>query len=125
MKRKKLLYGLFVLFVLSIFLPWFTFNAKMMGYCWGYSFLKWLVVPVVIILLYLFQERSKMFAILSELSLVSILMTYVVAFGRWQEVFHIVPGFQWDEGFYTATAGYWIPVLLFIVFSIVMQFVLF
>lgn len=125
MKRKMLFYGSFILFVLSIFLPWFTFNAKMMGYCWGYQFLKWLIVPLLIIVIYLFQEQSKMFAVLSELSLIAILATYVIAFGRWQETCNIAPGFQWDEGFYTATAGYWISVLMFLSFSVVMQFMLF
>lgn len=121
MKKKGLLIGSFVLFVLSTCLPWFTFNARMMGYCWGYQFLKWLVVPMIIIVIYLFQERSKMFIVLSEVSLVSILAIYVIAFGRWQEVCNIAPGFQWDEGFHTATAGYWISVLLFAVFFVVFQ----
>ena len=121
MKKKGLLIGVFALFVLSTCLPWFTFNARMMGYCWGYSFLKWMIVPFIIILIYLLQDQSKMFGILSELSLFAIFATYVIAFGRWQEVCNISSGFQWDEGIYTATVGYWISVILFLVFSTLLQ----
>lgn len=122
MKRKIITFGSFILLVLSVFLPWFTFNAKMMGYCWGFQFLKWLAVPLVVITVYLFQEKSKMYAVLCEVSLIAIAAAYVVAFGRWQEVCNIAPGFQWNEGLYTATAGYWVSVLLFMVFSAVIQF---
>lgn len=121
MKKKDLLYSVFVMFVLSIFLPWFTFNAKIMGYCWGYNFLKWMIVPVIIIVIYLFQEHSKMFIVLSELSLVSILTTYVIAFGRWQEICNISSGFQWDEGLHTATAGYWVSLSLYLCFTVILQ----
>lgn len=125
MKIKKLCYISFALFALSIFLPWFTFNFKIMGYCWGFQFLKWLVVPQIIIIVYMLHEQRKILKVLSELSLISVFATYMIAFGKWQEVCNIAPGFQWKEGFYTATVGYWISLLLFIVFSVVMQFLVF
>ena len=62
-----------------------------------------------------------MFAALAELSAAIILVVYVMAFGHWQAVYHIAPGFQWLEGFYTATAGYWISLATFFLFVVALQ----
>lgn len=121
MKEKGHVLGSFLLFVLTVFLPWFTFDAKIMGYCWGWHFFKYLAVPIIVIAIYLLQGKGKMFMVLAELASAIILAVYVIAFGRWQEYFHIAPGFQWMEGFYTATAGYGLSLSMFLLFSVLLQ----
>lgn len=125
MKIKGHVLGSFLMFILSIFLPWFTFNAKIMGYCWGWHFLKYFAVPILVIIVYLIQGKGKAFSVLAEFAVVTIFSVYVLAFVRWQELFHIAPGFQWMEGFYTATVGYWVSFALFLLFSVLFQIKIF
>lgn len=114
MNKKRILKTLYILTVFSVFLPWFTYNPDVMGYCWGYAFLGWLLVPLVVIGIYLFGKRSYLMILLSELSLITNLVILVVAFGRWQEVCNIQAGFHWADGFKTAQIGYWISLGLFV-----------
>lgn len=114
MKRKRVLKTLYILAVLSVFLPWFTYNPDVMGYCWGYAFLGRLLLPLAVIGIYLFGKRSHLMLLLSELSLIVSLSVLVVAFGQWQEVCNIQPGFHWADGFKTAQIGYWISLGLFV-----------
>ena len=114
MNRKRVLKTLYILAVLSVFLPWFTYNPDVMGYCWGYAFLRWLLIPLMVIGIYLFSKRSQLMILLSELSLIASLAVLVVAFGRWQEVCNIQAGFHWADGFKTAQIGYWISLGLFV-----------
>lgn len=123
MQHKKYLKIIFILSVISIFLPWFTYDANIMGYCWGYCFLKWFAVPMIIIALYLFASiDNKVFLAMAELSMVLNLVIMVFAFGRWQEVCNIVEGVQWQDGFVTALPTYWLSAVLFLVFFIVFQY---
>lgn len=122
MKDNKLLIGLFALFVLSIFTPWFTYNPKVMGYCWGFQFFYLWLVPVIIIGVYVFWRATAVMFVLSELSLIAILGSYIFAFGRWQEMCNIIAGFQWKDGLHTATIGYWISLGLFLVLTLLCQF---
>ena len=57
MKLKKFLRILFLLCVFALCLPWFTYNAKVMGYRWGILFAKWYALPFVLIGIYLFKEK--------------------------------------------------------------------
>ena len=119
---QDLLRGLYVLSVLSVFLPWFTYNARMMGYCFGYNFLKWFMIPQIIIAVYLIKRKySTILLALTELSMVANLVTLVIAFGRWQETRNIIAGFHWEDGFRTALPTYWITVAVFFVFFILFQ----
>lgn len=122
MKRKPVLIVSFMLFLLSVFLPWFTYNPKVMGYCWGFQFFFIWLVPVIIIGIYVFWKSTAAMFVLSELSLIAILGTYIFAFGRWQELCNIISGFQWKDGLHTATVGYWISLCLFLMLAILLQF---
>lgn len=122
MKRKPVLIVSFLLFLFSAFLPWFTYNPKIMGYCWGFQFFYFWLAPVVIIGIYVFWKSTAVMFVLSELSLIAILGTYILALGRWQELCNISSGFQWKDGLYTATIGYWVSLGLFLTFAIQCQF---
>lgn len=103
----------FLLFVCSFFLPWFTYDAQMMGYRFGYLFLGWFAIQLIIIALYLTEKIRGSFAIMiTELSLLANFAALLAAFGRWQEVCNIVGGWQWNDGFYTAQPGFWISAVL-------------
>ena len=120
MKIRIVTSTLFVLLILSIFTPWFTYNATMMGYCWGFHFLKWLFLPLFLIGLFLFINRFRpLLWVLAEISLLATIPIYIRAFGRWQEVFHIITGDQWADGFHTAQPGYWFSVFMLLIFLIV------
>ena len=54
MKSKPVLIVSYLLFLISVFLPWFTYNPKVMGYCWGFQFFYLWLVPVIIIGVYVF-----------------------------------------------------------------------
>ena len=122
MKRKPALIVSYLLFLLSTFLPWFTYNPKVMGYCWGFQFFYLWLVPVIIIGIYVFWKPTIVMFCLSELSLPVILGSYAFAFGRWQEVCNIISGFQWKDGLHTATVGYWVSLNLFVLLAILLQF---
>ena len=122
MKLKKFLRILFLLCVFSLCLPWFTYNAKMMGYRWGILFAKWYALPFVLIGIYLFKEKkSEIAALLAEISAIANLAISVVLFGRWQELCNIAAGFRWGDGFRTAQAGFWAAVGLMLVFFVAFQ----
>lgn len=122
MEQKKNSVGLYVLCVFSLLLPWFTYNPDVMGYCRGYAFLKWFLVPMVVIGIYLLSmKKSKAHFLLCECSLVTNLAVLVVALGRWQETCNIQSGFHWEDGFRTALPTYWISAALFLILFVVFQ----
>jgi len=121
MKSKPVLIVSFVLLLLSIFLPWFTYNPKVMGYCWGFQFVHLWLVPVIIIGIYVFWKSTAAMFVLCELSLIAILGSYIVAFGRWQEMCNIITGFQWKDGLHTATVGYWLSLGIFLLLVVLLQ----
>lgn len=126
MKEKKALKIIFILSVISLFLPWFTFNAKVMGYCWGWQFLSWFVIPVVIIAAYLFaSKKSMILQVLAEVGTFVNLVSLVIAFGKWEEKKNINTGFQWNDGLHTAQIGFWISAVLFLTFFVLFQYDLF
>lgn len=122
MKTNRIVKLLYLLSFISVFLPWFTHNAQVMGYCWGYYFLKWLIVPLGVIGYYLFgRKRSPLLLLLSEIGMLCNPAVLVIAFGRWQEVCNINSGFHWEDGFRTALPTYWISLILFLIFFSVFQ----
>ena len=121
MKRKYVLIISYLLFLISLFLPWFTYNPKVMGYCWGFQFFFMWFVPVTIVGIYVFWKATTWIFVLSELSLAALLGSYVFAFGRWQEMCNIISGFQWKDGLHTATAGFWVSAALFLILAIQLQ----
>ena len=40
---------LFVLSVASLVLPWFTYNSKIMGYCFGSEFYVYFIAPMILV----------------------------------------------------------------------------
>lgn len=122
MKRKTFLRVSFVLSVLSLCLPWFTYNARVMGYRYGIAFVKWYAVPFVFIGIHLFSEKiSEVTALLAEVSVTANLVVSVWLFGRWQEICNIAAGFQWTDGFRTAQAGFWIAAGLMLILFFAFQ----
>ena len=123
MKTESTLKIIFLLAVVSIFLPWFTYDPELMGYCWGWQFLKWLLLPMFMIGSYLFTDvRNIIVFIATELCMVVNLAVLVIAFGRWQEVCHMIGGYHWEDGFPTAQPGYWISVVVFSALAVVLQY---
>lgn len=113
----------FLLFVCSFLLPWFTYDAQIMGYRHGYIFFSWFIIQLVIIALNLTNKiRGSVAVIVTELCLLANFAALIVAFGRWQEVCNIVGGWQWADGFYTAQPGFWIATGLSVLFFLLFQY---
>lgn len=116
-KTADALKGSYILAAGSLFLPWFTYNASMMGYCWGYQFLPWFLVPCFIIGLSLFKgQGNATWTFLTEVSLLTNLGLFVFALGYWQRLCNIRDGFQLMDGLHTAQFGFWLAVGLHIAF---------
>ena len=68
MKKLSFDKTLFYLACGCVFLPWFTWDAQMMGYCWGFDFILELAVPLFVIALYLYSEsESKLLVLITEI----------------------------------------------------------
>ena len=117
MKASKYLKLMFALVLLTLCLPWFTYNAKVMGYRYGFVFLKWFLVPAGALAVCLFWPKRKLpLVIVGELALLGNFGALVCALGLWQQVCNIKSGFQWMVGIRTAQPGYWVAVCIFILF---------
>lgn len=124
LRKIKFTKVIFLLACVCIFLPWFTWNAKMMGYCWGFDFLLDLSAPLFIIGIFLFLgDRSKWLAVLTEACAVLLLAEAVLALGRWQIVFNITS--SWNFQVEAALPGYWFSLAVFSALFIVLQVELF
>lgn len=122
-KIEDSLKGLYILAVGSLFFPWFTYNASMMGYCWGYQFLPCFLLPCCIIGISLFQQKRKaLWMFLTEVSMVADLGLFVYALGYWQRLCNIRDGFQLLDGLHTAQGSYWLSLglhtALFILYQV-------
>ena len=114
--------GLFLLSAASVFLPWFTYNAKVMGYCWGWRFLPWFLPSLVMTGFSLFSKKQGILELLlGELGAAGNLAALILALGQWQEKANIQSGFHWAEGFRTATPAYWLAAVLFLGFFFAFQ----
>lgn len=122
MKASKYLKLLFVLTLLTLCLPWFTYNAKVMGYRYGFTFIKWFLVPMIILTICLFWPRQNTtMIVLGELAQVANFTAIVCAFGLWQQMCNIKSGFHWLEGFRTAQPGYWMAMCFLVLFFLCFQ----
>lgn len=122
MKATKRLKALFFLTLLTLCLPWFTYNASVMGYRYGFTFLKWFLLPVVVLAICLFwPKRSSIMIALGELAQAVNFVLFVCALGLWQQVCNIKSGFHLMEGVRTAQPGYWVAVGFFVIFFICFQ----
>ena len=113
-----------ILFYLAcgcVFLPWFTWDAQMMGYCWGFDFILELAIPLFIIALFLYSEsRSKLLVLITELSAALLVAFTVIAAGKWQDSFNMVTG--WNFNLEPILPTYWISLVVFILLFIAVQF---
>ena len=122
MNASKHLKVLFALTLLTLCLPWFTYNAKVMGYCHGYAFMKWFIVPLALVGLCVFYPRRKtLLILLAEAGQLASFFDFAFAFGYWQQVCNIRAGAQWLEGFHTVQPGYWVSVCFFVLFFVSFQ----
>ena len=111
MKAKTGLFVSYVLQIVSLFLPWFTYNAHVMGYCWGTQYVFYFLIPLILIGIYLFSMRTGIVhIILAEFGSIMYIILLVLVFGNWQEGRNIVSGFHWADGFRTAQPGFWLAV---------------
>lgn len=110
----RILKILYVVCACTLFLPWFTYDAKMMGYCWGWQFLVWFLPSMAVIGLYLFMLRKhELMLHLSLLGGLINLILLVTIFGTWQSARNIKGGINWMDGFVTATPMFWLTALAF------------
>ena len=116
MRLKRFLKVILLLCVASLCLPWFTYNAKVMGYRWGLMFAKWYVLPLALVGIHLFgKKKGELTAVLAEIAVTANLAITAMVFGRWQELCNIAAGFRWLDGFRTAQPGFWIAAVLMVI----------
>ena len=122
MKASKHLKVLFILTIVTLCLPWFTYNANVMGYRFGFSFIKWFLMPTVLMAVCVFWPgRSTGIMILGELAHLGYFASMFLVLGLWQQVCNIKAGFHWIEGIRTAQPGYWVAMGYFAVFFVCFQ----
>ena len=125
-KSEASLKGLYFLTILALFLPWFTFDASIMGYCWGYRFLPFFLIPTCISGLFLFKFRSSIvWGILCQISILLNLGNLIFALGYWERFCNIREGFHLADGLLTAQPGYWLALGLHAAFFVLFQITLF
>lgn len=118
-KSENALRGIYVLTILSLLLPWFTYNASIMGYCWGYLFLSYFLIPILISGLYLFRFRGNLiWGFLCRICAVVNLGILIYALGHWQTLCNIRDGFQLMDGLRTAQSGFWLAAVFHISFFV-------
>ena len=126
MNASKHLKVLFFLTLLTLCLPWFTYNAEVMGYRNGFAFLKWFLLPMLTLTISLFYPaRNTAVIILGELAQLANFAVLACAPGLWQQVCNIKPGFWWSEGIRTAQPGFWISCCFFLLLFMNFQIELF
>lgn len=110
----------FCMSCICVFLPWFTWDAKMMGFCWGFDFILLLALPLFEIAFYLFSEsNSKRLAVFTEACAVSLLVIMILAVGCWQSSFHIIQ--NWNFNLEPVLPTYWISLTIFVLLFIMLQ----
>lgn len=122
----RALKGLYVLSLLSLLFPWFTYNPSVMGYCWGWQFFSLFLIPMTVIAAYLFRFTGNRFLrILSQVCTLGNLASMVIALGSWQAACNIRGGFHWADGFRTAQPTFWLSAWLQLAFCILFHTSLF
>lgn len=118
----KLLYLLYILTVGSFLLPWFSFDPGVMGYRFGFIFLQWFAVPMIILGFCTFGRlKGKISLVLGELSIFAYLTLLVVTVGKWMEACNLKNGWDFRHGIKGALPTYWITVAVFIIYAVVFQ----
>ena len=103
------------------FLPWFTWDAQMMGYCWGLDFILELAIPLFISALFLYSEsRSKLLVFLTEICALLLVAFTILAAGKWQDSFNMV--MRWNFDLEPILPTYWISLSVFILLFSAVQF---
>ena len=107
-----------------VFLPWFTWDAQMMGYCWGFDFILELAIPLFVIALFLYSEsESKLLVLITEICALLLVAFTILAAGSWQYSFHI--GMSWNFDLEPILPTYWISLSVFILLFVVIQLSIF
>ena len=123
MKKKTGLFVFYILQIVSLFLPWFTYNAKVMGYCWGTQYIIYFLIPIILVGIYLFSVRIRIVhVIFAEFGAIMNIILLVLIFGTWQEGRNIVAGFRWGDGFRTAQLGFWVAAACSVVMFVLLQY---
>lgn len=124
MKKLTFPQSIFCLSGLSLFLPWFTWDADMMGYCFGFHFVLFLAVPWLTLGVYLWSESvGRVFSAIAEFCAVALVDIVVLTIGGWQKLSNICS--HWRFQLAPVLPGYWLALALFIALFIATQFKIF
>ena len=105
---------------ICIFLPWFSWNPRVTGYCWGFNFILGLAVPLLIIAFYLFAgSDSGWLTVLTEISAALMVAVVILAAGSWQHVFNIVGG--WKLSMRPILPTYWVSLAVYVLLFAALQ----
>lgn len=103
---------IFYLACACVFLPWFTWNAKVMGCCWGFDFILALAPPLFVIAFYLYtRPRNKWLIALTELCAALLVAVPILAVGYWQELRLMSSG--WKFSMEPVLPGWWAALAMF------------
>ena len=117
---KKAFYLSGALVLLSVAMPWFTFDAQAMGYYWGTRTIPWILAPAAYIVFY--ASRGSLgvhYDILWELSLLSFPAIYLYTFFTWPIQNNITGQINMNTSLCTATSCFWFALLSACVFAAV------
>ena len=101
---------LFVLSVASLVLPWFTYNSKIMGYCFGSEFYVYFIAPMILVWFALFGKGHVWLGMFGAMTNMAVL---VYALGGWMKIHNISSVFLLKEGIHTSVFGFWVSFVLF------------
>lgn len=107
-KAAKMLY---ILSAASLVLPWFTYNADIMGYCFGSEFYVFFIIPMLMVWYMLYGNGPGWLGLLGVLMNLTVL---VYALGGWMRLHNITSVYMLKEGIHTAVSGFWVSCILFI-----------
>ena len=100
---------LFVISVLLVCLPWFTYSSDIMGYSYGFYYIDYFLIPLVIIALDIFgvvkKKNYRFISIIASLALAAI---WFYVGSVWQNRANIVGGLHPEDIINTALPGYYL-----------------
>ena len=101
--------------LVGIFLPWFTFNAKVTGYYWGLNVLPYILFQGIYIAVYLRGKMTGLGAgILFELCLLSLPVAYIYKFLTWH-IPNITGKVSLMTSLHTVTVGFFTALALVLI----------
>lgn len=98
----------------SLFLPWFTFDAEVMGYFRGTNEIAYLILPLLLIFTFLFlkqEQYSRLLRVLTECLLVVLPAVTAWEFVHWPVDAMITDDPSFSLGWATVQPGYWISLV--------------